>query len=94
MSGQGRGFPFKDEAYSREEVFVSGPLTTRQPHGVVTGSWLGARAVCPSASKSKPRLGMGYTQEDSLSWGVPEATQLKTLMTSEQECLTLRTAEP
>lgn len=95
MSGQGSSFPFKDEASSWEEVFATGPLISGQPHGVVTGSWLGARAVCPSlASKSKPRLGMGYTQEDSLSWGVLEATQQKTQMTSEQACLTLQMAEP
>lgn len=95
MSGQEIGFPFKDEASSWEEVFAAGPLTSGLPHGVVTESWLGARAVCPSlASKSKPCLGMGYTQEDSLSWGVLEATQLKTQMTSEQACLTLQTAEP
>ena len=93
--GREAAFPSRDEASSWEEVFAAGPLTSGQPHGVVTGSWLGARAVCPSlASKSKPRLGMGYTQEDSLSWGVPDATQLKTQLTSEQACLTLQTAEP
>ena len=57
MSGQGSSFPFKDEASSWEEMFAAGPLTSGQPHRVVTGSWLGARAVCPSlASKGKPHL--------------------------------------